>query len=146
MLTFRDSRPGLFRKRREFLHVGSGLAVSGWTLAGLVSPAAAASSPDPAPAPATGGAKSCILVYLPGGPPHQDLSSVSSLCCTRLKVALTGCGRCLPVDVQSRPADSASSILDAPVSRQVRTVLEGNRRREAKLKCVQFINARLNRV
>src|SRR5437773_1599115 len=50
-------RPG----RREFLRLGGGLAV-----AAFASPARAAE-----PAPRT--ARSCILVYLLGGPPHLDM-------------------------------------------------------------------------
>jgi hypothetical protein len=48
--------------RRDFLRVGGGLAI-----AGLVSPLAAAPPPLPS------GARSCILVYLLGGPPHLDM-------------------------------------------------------------------------
>jgi Protein of unknown function (DUF1501) len=48
--------------RREFLRVGGGLAVS----AGLAPRFAQAGSP-------TGGAGSCIFIYLLGGPPHLDM-------------------------------------------------------------------------
>src|SRR5262249_17432251 len=47
--------------RREFLRVGGGLAVAGFLAAG----AAPAAAPRAA-------ARSCILVYLLGGPPHLD--------------------------------------------------------------------------
>src|SRR5918912_1012793 len=47
--------------RREFLRVGSGLAVAGFL------------TPTLAAAPAPAGARSCILVYLLGGPPHLDM-------------------------------------------------------------------------
>src|SRR5262245_46551680 len=48
--------------RREFLRVGGGLAVS----AGLAPRFVQAGSP-------TGGARSCIFIYLLGGPPHLDM-------------------------------------------------------------------------
>src|SRR5882762_5188821 len=55
--------------RRDFLRVGGGLA-----LAGCVAPwtsLAAAANARPTAGP--GRAKSCILVYLLGGPPHLDM-------------------------------------------------------------------------
>jgi hypothetical protein len=55
----------LLRGRREFLQVGGGLAV-----AGLLSPRLAGAAPAPVGKP---GARSCILVYLLGGPPHLDM-------------------------------------------------------------------------
>src|SRR6516225_4851714 len=48
--------------RRDFLRVGGGLAV-----AGFLAPGGAAAERRPA------GARSCILVYLLGGPPHLDM-------------------------------------------------------------------------
>jgi hypothetical protein len=54
--------PPLLSGRREFLRVGGGLAV-----AGLLSPRLTA-----APSGAAG-ARSCILIYLLGGPPHLDM-------------------------------------------------------------------------
>ena len=50
--------------RREFLRVGGGLAITG-----LLSPRPARSRP----AEGEGQARSCILVYLLGGPPHLDM-------------------------------------------------------------------------
>lgn len=50
--------------RRSFLHVG-GLAVGGLTMSQLLRAEAAAGI--------TSSDKSIIMVYLPGGPPHQDL-------------------------------------------------------------------------
>jgi hypothetical protein len=48
--------------RREFLRIGGGLALSGLL------------APDAVAAPGGGGAaRSCILVYLLGGPPHLDM-------------------------------------------------------------------------
>src|SRR5262245_21099781 len=49
-------------QRREFLRVGGGLAVTAYSAPGL---AEAAAAPRPA--------RSCILVYLLGGPPHLDM-------------------------------------------------------------------------
>ncbi len=55
--------PAVRLARREFLRVGGGLAV-----ASLLSPPPASAGV----APRKGGARSCILVYLLGGPPHLD--------------------------------------------------------------------------
>src|SRR5437879_6522006 len=49
--------------RREFLRTGGGLAV-----AGFLAPSVSA-----LPLPRPAGARSCILVYLLGGPPHLDM-------------------------------------------------------------------------
>jgi hypothetical protein len=49
--------------RREFLRVGGGLAVTGFLTSG----------PAPGVAPVRAAARSCILVYLLGGPPHLDM-------------------------------------------------------------------------
>jgi hypothetical protein len=56
--------PGLLYGRREFLRIGGGLAVAGFS-----SLAAAASSA----ARPRNGARSCIFIYLLGGPPHLDM-------------------------------------------------------------------------
>lgn len=53
--------------RREFIRVGGGLAVAGLSLPKL---AVAQAANEP---PAAGRAKTCIFVYLLGGPPHQDM-------------------------------------------------------------------------
>ena len=67
MLTLHHGCPALYCERREFFRVAGGLAAAGWVL-----PRAAAESTQVVPL--TGGkAKSCILVYLLGGPPHQDM-------------------------------------------------------------------------
>src|SRR5262245_15067528 len=55
--------------RRDFLGVGAGLAVSGFLAPQALLPQAAGS---PAAGRSAGRARSCILVYLLGGPPHQD--------------------------------------------------------------------------
>jgi len=65
MLRLIDGFPTVHCNRREFLRTGGSLAA-----AGLLLPRQSRS------AEATGrvaGAKSCILVYLLGGPPHQDM-------------------------------------------------------------------------
>ena len=62
MLSFHHGRPSLLCQRREFLRIGGGLAALGLTL-----PALAADEQI-----RSGKAKSCILVYLLGGPPHLD--------------------------------------------------------------------------
>jgi hypothetical protein len=55
----------LLHGRREFLRVGGGLAV-----ASLFSPGLKAAPVRP---PQRSGARSCILIYLLGGPPHLDM-------------------------------------------------------------------------
>ena len=67
MLTFHDGSPAMLCQRREFLRIAGGLAASGFLL-----PGSFAKSTEGIPA-TTGRAKSCILVYLLGGPPHQDM-------------------------------------------------------------------------
>lgn len=54
--------------RREFLRVGGGLAV-----AGFLAPALAKAKSLPGAKGHPVGARSCILVYLLGGPPHLDM-------------------------------------------------------------------------
>ena len=56
-----DDRSAILRPRREFLRVGGGLAISGLVL------------PRPLLSAERRGARSCILVYLLGGPPHLDM-------------------------------------------------------------------------
>jgi hypothetical protein len=73
MLTLQNNQPRLLSERREFLRVGSGLAAAGFTLPSVLwQQPAEARSASSGPL-ATGGAKSCVLVYLLGGPPHQDM-------------------------------------------------------------------------
>jgi uncharacterized protein DUF1501 len=62
MLAFHHGRPSLLCQRREFLRIGGGLAALGLTFPALAADEKAFS----------GRAKSCILVYLLGGPPHLD--------------------------------------------------------------------------
>jgi hypothetical protein len=57
-------------ERREFLRFGGGLAVSGFVMPGWPTRIGAAGE---SAAQATGRVKSCILVYLLGGPPHLDM-------------------------------------------------------------------------
>ncbi|MGZ0169021.1 MAG: DUF1501 domain-containing protein [Planctomycetales bacterium] len=73
MLTIKDGQPRLLCERREFLRVGSGLAVGGFTLPVALSPSQVQARPTSELAAVTSGAKSCVLVYLLGGPPHQDM-------------------------------------------------------------------------
>ncbi len=54
--------------RREFLRVGGGLAV-----AGFLAPHSANARTTPGSERRSAGARSCILVYLLGGPPHLDM-------------------------------------------------------------------------
>jgi hypothetical protein len=63
MLSLRDGRASIYCQRREFIRAGGGLLASSFVL-----PTSAAAAGN------TGGsARSCILVYLLGGPPHQDM-------------------------------------------------------------------------
>jgi Protein of unknown function (DUF1501) len=55
-----------FGQRRDFLRVGGGLAVAGFLAA------SAGAAPRPADPVEKAGARSCILVYLLGGPPQLD--------------------------------------------------------------------------
>jgi hypothetical protein len=65
MLTMLDGRPSILCQRREFLRMGGGLAAGSFVLPELVAETSNTST-------SVGRAKSCILVYLLGGPPHQD--------------------------------------------------------------------------
>src|SRR5437763_1451497 len=59
----------MFGGRRGFLRVGGGLA-----LASLFSPRMAKAAPArPRPDEKEPGARSCIFIYLLGGPPHLDM-------------------------------------------------------------------------
>ncbi len=67
MSTLLQSSPAL-PCRRDFLRAGAGLAAAGFALPAPLLPRVMGSTPA-----AAGRAKSCILVYLLGGPPHQDM-------------------------------------------------------------------------
>jgi hypothetical protein len=69
MLALGGGRAGLFCERRQFLRIGTGLAAAGFSLPQWLTPHASAGST----ASGSGRAKSCVLVYLLGGPPHQDM-------------------------------------------------------------------------
>lgn len=69
---------GIAPLRRDFLRVGSGLALAGLTLPDWLIAARAAESAAERPKPA-GRARSCILVYLLGGPPHLDMFDLKPL-------------------------------------------------------------------
>jgi len=58
-----------FHDRREFLRVGGGLAVTGF----LGADRTRAAAEPPRPGRKEAGARSCIFVYLLGGPPHLDM-------------------------------------------------------------------------
>ena len=59
--------------RRDFLRVGGGLAVAGYALSQWMSLARAAEAAKADRPQSAGRARSCILVYLLGGPPHLDM-------------------------------------------------------------------------
>src|SRR5262245_20746312 len=69
MLTLHNGRATLLCHRRVFLRVGRGLAWAGISLPESVC-ANTTSAKTSTPA---NGARSCILVYLLGGPPHLDM-------------------------------------------------------------------------
>jgi hypothetical protein len=71
MLTQSFGEPSALYERRDFLRTGGGLAVAGFTLSSAFTNrnTEAAALPNDLDAPA----KSCILVYLLGGPPHMDM-------------------------------------------------------------------------
>src|SRR5262245_18714627 len=60
-------------RRRDFLRVGGGLAVAGYALPQWMSLARAAEAAKSDRPKSAGRARSCILVYLLGGPPHLDM-------------------------------------------------------------------------
>jgi hypothetical protein len=68
-MTSMDVRRSPLCSRREFVRVGGGLAVTAGVVPGLARRAAGGPT-DPA---VPSGARSCILVYLLGGPPHLDM-------------------------------------------------------------------------
>jgi hypothetical protein len=59
--------------RRDFLRMGGGLAVAGYALPHWVSALGANEAAGDLSAAVAGRAKSCILIYLLGGPPHLDM-------------------------------------------------------------------------
>jgi hypothetical protein len=78
MLTLKNGQAGIVCDRREFLRQGAGLVAAGFVLpAWLYGNRNAAHAMDSALSAAdrdrAGTAKSCILVYLLGGPPHLDM-------------------------------------------------------------------------
>lgn len=70
MFTMHNSQPRYAFQRRDFLRMGAGLAVSGFALPPSWLPGAQAAERSTG---SGGRAKSCVLVYLLGGPPHQDM-------------------------------------------------------------------------
>lgn len=73
MLLSLDRRDAGQHLRRDFLRVGGGLAVAGLTLPSWIAAARAAGGTSENRNGASGRAKSVILVYLLGGPPHLDM-------------------------------------------------------------------------
>ena len=73
MLTLKNGHPRFLSERREFLRIGSGLAVAGFSLPAMLCQRHAEATPVSQARFVSGGAKSCILVYLLGGPPHLDM-------------------------------------------------------------------------
>lgn len=73
MLSLRNGHPRILSERREFLRIGAGLAAAGFSFSPTLWQGQAAATPIAAGGLASGGAKSCILVYLLGGPPHLDM-------------------------------------------------------------------------
>ncbi len=59
--------------RRDFLRRGAGLAVAGYALPRWVAAAPKKDAAGVGPTRGAGRARSCILVYLLGGPPHLDM-------------------------------------------------------------------------
>jgi hypothetical protein len=73
MLTLFEGRVQIACERREFLRAGAGLAVAGLWLPQRLRARPVQTEPTSLPPLARGGARSCILVYLLGGPPHLDM-------------------------------------------------------------------------
>src|SRR5262245_19110058 len=60
--------------RRDFLRIGGGLALAGLTLPSLhAGPGAASPLGSGTPRTEASKARTCVLVYLLGGPPHLDM-------------------------------------------------------------------------
>jgi hypothetical protein len=76
LLRLANGQLALGPSRREFLRHGAGLAAAGFVLEPWYQRRGTAQAADVTPLQATrnglGSAKSCILVYLLGGPPHLD--------------------------------------------------------------------------
>lgn len=68
-----DDRAEVMCRRREFLRVGGGLAVTSLVLPDVVDASINAAGVRAPSAATFGRAKSCIFVYLLGGPPHLDI-------------------------------------------------------------------------
>src|SRR5260221_8022006 len=62
--------------RRDFLRVGGGLAVAGYGLPDWLSTTRGGESAKVNGNISSGRARSCILIYLCGGPPHLDMSDL----------------------------------------------------------------------
>ena len=73
MLTLRNGHMQILSERREFLRIGAGVAAAGFSLPTELWQGQAEATPISPDGQASGGAKSCILVYLLGGPPQLDM-------------------------------------------------------------------------
>lgn len=73
MLTMLDGFNGMPSLRRNFLRIGGGLAVAGYALPEWIGAAKGAERRENERQSGFGQARSCILVYLLGGPPHLDM-------------------------------------------------------------------------
>ena len=83
--------------RREFLKIGGGLCAAGasFPISTSFSPAHAASGVSTS-LPALGNAKSCILVYLLGGPPHLDMFDLKPEAPTEIRGPFAPISTCIP--------------------------------------------------
>ena len=70
---------GVPHLRRDFLRRGAGLAVAGYALPHWGAAAPVDNALQAALTRSSGRAKSCILVYLLGGPPHLDMFDLKPL-------------------------------------------------------------------
>jgi len=73
MLTLGNGHAHILSERRQFLRTGAGLAVAGFSLPSMLWHGQAQAMPTGPTDLVRRGAKSCILVYLLGGPPHLDM-------------------------------------------------------------------------
>src|SRR5262245_1421468 len=74
-----DGFAGVSPLRRDFLRMGTGLALAGFTLPDWVFAAREANPAAHRAKPGSGQARSCILIYLLGGPPHLDMFDLKPL-------------------------------------------------------------------
>ncbi|HUG93275.1 MAG TPA: DUF1501 domain-containing protein [Planctomycetaceae bacterium] len=92
MLTLNDGILRLPGTRREFFRAGGGLALAGLALPRGAGAASSASGHRAATIPA----KSCILVYLLGGPPHQDTFDLKPAAPAEVRGPFSPIATCVP--------------------------------------------------